>query len=110
MKITSLIGCATLAVALAALAGCHKDEQGMGPAQKAGAKLDKAGDTVGDNLKANVDKAEEAGKKITDAAKATGDKINEATEDASKGLSQATENVGKKVEQAGEKIQEAARK
>lgn len=107
MKITSFIGCAMM---LAALAGCHKDEQGMGPAQKAGVKIDQAGDTVGANLKANVDKAEEAGKKITDAAKATGDKIDEATLDASKGLDRATENVGKKVEQAGEKIQESARK
>lgn len=107
MKITSLIGCAMM---LAALAGCHKDEQGVGPAQKAGAKLDQAGETVGESLKANVDKAEEASKKITDAAKATGDKIEEATVDASKGLDRATENVGKKVEEAGEKIQESARK
>ena len=60
MKITSLIVCAMM---LAALGGCQKDEQGIGPAQKAGAKLDKAGENVGENLKANIDKAEEAGKK-----------------------------------------------
>lgn len=107
MKITSLIGCAMM---FAALAGCHKDEQGVGPAQKAGAKLDQTGENVGEHLKANIDKAHEAGKKITDAGKAADARIDEATQDASKGLDQVTENIGKKVEQAGEKIQESARK
>jgi hypothetical protein len=102
---------AVLLVALvAALGACKKKEEAMGPAQKAGAAIDNAGDKIAKDLHEKLDKADQAAKDMADAAKATGDKIKDATEDASKGLGKATEEVGKKVEQAGEKIQDAARK
>jgi hypothetical protein len=95
---------------LAGLAGCTKPSEPVGPAQKAGAAIDQAGDKVGEKLKENLDKARAVGDDMAEAAKATGERIDEATGEAAKGLDKATENVGKKVEQAGEKIQEAARK
>ena len=95
---TSLLGTLLL---LAALAGCSRDEEAMGPAQRAGKALDDAGAKVTrqlDNELAKADRAaEEAREKIEDAAK-----------DAKGGLKRATEEVGKKVEDAGEKIQDVA--
>ena len=109
MKFTSIIGSVALLALLVGAAGCTKRTDEVGPAQKAGAAIDNAGEQVGEKLKENIDKARAVGDTVADAAKATGDRIDEATGDAAKGLDKATENVGKKVEQAGEKIQEAAR-
>ena len=106
MKLISFIGSAAL---LALLGGCTKPSEPIGPAQKAGAAIDNAGDKVGEKLKENIDKARAVGDTMAEAAKATGDRVEEATGEAAKGLNQATEEVGKKVERAGEKIQEAAR-
>ena len=93
---------------VAGAAACTPREETMGPAQKAGAAIDNAGDEVARTLKEKLDKAEEAGDKMAEAARATGDKIEDATGDASRGLEEATKNAGKKVERAGEKIQDAA--
>jgi hypothetical protein len=101
---------AVLLVALVAALGACKKKEEMGPAQKAGAAIDNAGDQIAKDIHAKLDKADQAAKDMAEAAKATGDKIKDATEDASKGLDKATEEVGKKVEKAGEKIQDAARK
>jgi F0F1-type ATP synthase membrane subunit b/b' len=101
---------AAMMVALVAALGACKKEEEMGPAQKAGAAIDNAGDKVAKEIHDKLDKADQAAKDMADAARATGDKIKDATEDASKGLDKATEEVGKKVESAGEKIQDAARK
>lgn len=106
---TSFIARAMLAVAiLGVTAACTPREDTMGPAQKAGAAIDDAGDEVARKLKEKLDKAEQAGEKLADAARSTGDKIEDATDDASRGLEEATKQAGKKVEQAGEKIQDAA--
>jgi hypothetical protein len=95
---TSMLGTLLL---LAVLAGCSREEEAMGPAQRAGKALDDAGAKVTrqlDNELARADRAaEQAREKIKDAAK-----------DAKGGLKRATEEVGKKVEDAGEKIQDAA--
>lgn len=108
MNITS-IARAMLAVAiLAGVAACTPREDDIGPAQKAGAAIDNAGDEVARKLKEKLDKAEQAGEKVAEAARATGDKIEDATSDASRGLEETAKNAGKKVERAGEKIQEAA--
>ena len=108
MNITS-VARAMLAVAiLAGVAACTPRDDDVGPAQKAGAAIDNAGDEVARKLHEKIDKAEQAGEKVADAARATGDKIVDATEDASRGLEEATKKAGKKVERAGEKIQEAA--
>jgi F0F1-type ATP synthase membrane subunit b/b' len=109
MKFTSIVSAAIVLATLSGLAACGKREEPIGPAQKAGAAIDNAGDKVAEKLQENINKANQAGEKIQDAAKATGDRINEATQDASKGIDRATEEVGKKVEKAGEKIQESAR-
>ena len=86
---TSMLGTLLL---LAALAGCSRDEEAMGPAQRAGTKVSRQ---VDQEL-AKVDRAtEEAREKVVDA-----------TRDAKGGLKRATEEVGKKVEDAGEKIQD----
>jgi hypothetical protein len=106
---TTLVTRATLALAIAAsLAACTPREEEVGPAQKAGAAIDNAGDEVARKIQENLDKAEQAGEKMAEAARSTGDKIEDATSDASRGLEQATKKAGEKVERAGEKIQEAA--
>jgi hypothetical protein len=112
MKTTSIAKAAQLFTVLAVLAGtlgCSRSDDEMGPAQKAGAKIDSVGEQVVDQLHGQLDKADQAAKDVADAARANVDKIAEATNEASEGLSQATEEVGKKVERAGEKIQEQAR-
>ena len=68
-----------------ALAGCHRDEDGAGPAERLGKAVDNASATVTNSVK-------------------------DATQEASRGLDRATEKVGKSVERAGEKIQDKAEK
>ncbi|WP_426103389.1 hypothetical protein [Massilia sp. TSP1-1-2] len=94
---------------LAALGACTKPGEPVGPAQKAGAALDKTGDQIAAELHKPIDKANEAQKAMKDAAQQTRSNIEEATADASRGIDKATVEVGKKVEQAGEKIQEAGK-
>ena len=106
---TTIIARAALAFAiLAGVAACTPREDEVGPAQKAGAAIDNAGDEVARKIQEKLDKAEQAGEKMADAARSTGDKIEDATSDASRGLEEATKKAGKKVERVGEKIQEAA--
>ena len=113
-----VVNAAVLVVMLAAFAACKKSDDGIGPAQKAGAAVDAVGEKVASDLHAGIDKANEAAKQAAKSAEETTAKINEQTvgkvneaaRDASQGLSNATEAVGKKVERAGEKIQESARK
>lgn len=95
---TSMLGTLLL---LAALAGCSRDEDAMGPAQRAGKALDNAGAKVTRQLDQELAKADRA-------AEEAREKIQDATRDAKGGLKRATEGVGKKVEDAGEKIQDAA--
>ena len=114
----TVINAAVLLAMLAAFAACKKADDGMGPAQKAGAAVDAAGDKVARDLHAGIDKAnaaaQQAAKNAEDTTarlnEATTGKITEAARDASQGLNNATEAVGKKVERAGEKIQESAHK
>ncbi len=87
---TTMLG--TLLV-LAALAGCSRDEEAIGPAQRAGKALDNAGAKVTRQVENELAKADRA------AAEAR-EKIKDATKDASHGLKRATEEVGKKVESA----------
>ena len=113
MKASSMVS-GLLALALAGgVAGCGKRDEAMGPAQKAGQKIDNAGDQVARDLHDKLDRANQAAQQVADSAAQTKDQIAaataEATADASKGLDKATEEVGKKVERAGEKIQESAK-
>ena len=57
----SIIGGAILALAM--LGACQRTEP-VGPAQKAGAAIDEAGEKVADKLQEGVDKADEAAKKL----------------------------------------------
>lgn len=111
MKAASIV--VAMAV-LAGLAGCTKKDEPIGPAQKAGAAVDAAGDKVAREVQDKLDRARDAGKQVADSAAQTRERIEQETAnaaaDASKGLDKATEEVGKKVERAGEKIQEAAKK
>jgi hypothetical protein len=95
---TNMLG---VLLVLAALAGCSRDEEAMGPAQRAGKALDDAGARVTHQVDKELPKADRA----ADEAR---EKIKDATKDARGGLKRATEEVGKKVEDAGEKIQDAA--
>ena len=97
MKTTILV---TL-LALAALAGCSRDDDAVGPAQKAGKVLDDAGVRVSRQVEGELARADRA------AADAR-EKIKDAAQDAKGGLERTAEKVGKKVEDAGEKIQDAA--
>jgi hypothetical protein len=111
---TSTILNAVIILALAGgVAACKKPDEQMGPAQKAGAAIDNAGEKVADKLHENLDKARQAADQANERARNAGDEMGEAArqaaQDASKGVDKATDQVGKKVEQAGEKIQDAAR-
>ncbi len=113
MKASSVLS-GLMALALAGgAAGCSKHEEGMGPAQKAGQKLDNAGDQVARGVQDKLDRANAAAQQVASSAEQTKENIAaataEAASDASKGLNKATEEVGKKVERAGEKIQESAK-
>jgi len=117
MKTMTMFG-ALLVLALAT--GCARDEDAVGPAQKAGKAIDEAGERVADGLRAPIEKADEAAQKLAARAEeerrqlaerteAAREKIKDATQEAGRGLEKATSKVGEKVEQAGEKMQEAAR-
>lgn len=95
---TNMLGTLLL---LAALAGCSREEEAMGPAQRAGKALDDAGAKVTHQVDKELAKADRA-------AEEARDKIEDATKDARNGLEKATEKVGEKVEDAGEKIQDVA--
>jgi hypothetical protein len=109
MKSTLIFRSAIALALLAGLAACTKPGETMGPAQKAGAAIDKTGDQIAAELHKPIDKANEAKEAMNDAALETRAQIEQATADASRGIDKATVEVGKKVEQAGEKIQEAGK-
>ena len=109
MQTTSFTNAAAVLALLAGLAACTKPGETVGPAQKAGAAIDKTGDQIAAELHKPIDKAQQAGDKVNQAALDTRAQIEEATNDASRGIGKATEEVGKQVERAGEKIQEAAK-
>jgi hypothetical protein len=109
MKSTRIIRAAAALALLAGLSACTKPGETVGPAQKAGAAIDKTGDQIAAELHKPIDKANEAKKAVNDAALETRAQIEEATADASRGIDKATVEVGKKIEKAGEKIQEAAK-
>jgi F0F1-type ATP synthase membrane subunit b/b' len=94
---------------LASLSACTKPGETVGPAQKAGAAIDKTGDQIAAELHKPIDKANEVKESVNAAALETRAQIEQATSDASRGIDKATVEVGKKVEQAGEKIQEAGK-
>ena len=117
MKTMTMVG--TLLV-FAVAAGCSPKNDGIGPAQKAGKAVDEAGDKVARELRAPLEKADEAAKKLAERAEEerrqlaertedAREKIKDATQEAGRGLEKATGKVGEKVEQAGEKMQDAAR-
>jgi hypothetical protein len=109
MLTTTIRNGALLLALLAGVAACSKQGETMGPAQKAGAAIDKTGEQIAAELHKPIDKANEAGQKVNEAARATRAEIEEATNDASRGIDKATEQVGQKVERVGEKIQESAK-
>jgi hypothetical protein len=109
MKSTLIFRSAIALALLAGLSACTKPGETMGPAQKAGAAIDKTGDQIAAELHKPIDKANEAKEAMNDAALETRAQIEQATADASRGIDKATVEVGKKVEQAGEKIQEAGK-
>jgi hypothetical protein len=109
MTSTFLGNTALVLALLAGLTACTKPGETVGPAQKAGAAIDKTGAQIAAELHKPIDKAAEAGQKVNQAALDTKAQIEEATNDASRGIDKATEEVGKKVERAGEKIQESAK-
>jgi len=96
----SMVGSILLSAALAALAGCGRDDAGVGagPAERVGKAIDHAGAKVTDSVQDELAKVDRA----TEAAR---DKVKDATRDASRGLDRATEEVGKHVERVGEKMQ-----
>ncbi|QNA90261.1 glycosyltransferase family 1 protein [Massilia sp. Dwa41.01b] len=120
MKTTTLFGVPLLvALACGLAAGCAREDESMGPAQKAGKVVDEAGQKVAGELRAPLDKADEAARQAVERADAARErlaerteaaraKIHDATAEAERGLEKATGKVGEKVERAGEKMQEAA--
>lgn len=121
MKMTRMFGAPLLAAVLAVLAACSpRDDDAMGPAQQAGKAMDEAGDKVARELRAPLEKADEAAQRAVERADEAKDrlverteeareKIRDATAEAERGLEKASSKVGEKVERAGEKMQEAAK-
>ena len=117
MKTMTMLG----ALLVLALAGCSpRDENDAGPAQKAGKAIDDAGDNVARELRAPLEKPDEAARRVAERADEARDrlaerteeareKIKDATDEAGRGLQKAGTVVGEKVERAGEKMQESAR-
>jgi conjugal transfer/entry exclusion protein len=94
----SMVGSILLSAALAALAGCGRDDAGAGPAERVGKAIDHAGSKVTNSVQDELAKVDRA----TEAAR---DKVKDATRNASRGLDRATDQVGKQVERVGEKMQ-----
>lgn len=88
-------------VVLVALAGCSRDDEGTGPAERLGKALDDASAKVTDSVQDELAKSKRA---VDDAR----EKVEDATREASRGLERATGEVGKSVERAGEKMQDKA--
>jgi methyl-accepting chemotaxis protein len=109
MKTTSIISMTVLLAAMVGSTACTPRDEQVGPAQKAGAAIDNAGQKVAEELHESLDKARDAGQQVTDGAKRAEERMQEATEDASEGARKTTEKVGEKVEEAGERIKDAAR-
>lgn len=97
----SMVKALLVPLMLVALAGCSRDDDGAGPAERFGKALDEASSKVTDSVQDEL-------ARVDDAVAEAHDKVKEATEEASRGLDRATEEVGKSVERAGEKIQEKA--
>jgi len=100
MKAT-MIKALLVPVMLMALAGCSRDEDGAGPAERMGKALDEASAKVTDSVQDEL-------ARVDDAVDEARGKVKDATKEASRGLERASEEVGKSVERAGEKIQEKA--
>ena len=99
MKRTAMIGM----LLAASLAGCGKsDNNGMGPAQEAGKKIDEA------SVKVAAKVHEEVGKADAAAAEARA-KTPDAVEQAKRNLDKVTDKVGQKVEEAGQKMRQDAK-
>jgi hypothetical protein len=88
---------------LLALAGCARDDEGKGPAERVGKALDQATAGVTNSVKDEIARADDA---VEDAR----NKLGNATQEASRGLERATEKMGQSVERAGQVIQENAGK
>ncbi|MEM8514350.1 putative small lipoprotein YifL [Massilia sp. MP_M2] len=86
---------------LLTLAGCARDDEGKGPAERVGKALDHATSGVTKSVKDEIARADEA---VEDAR----NKVGNATQEASRGLERATEKMGQSVERAGQAIQENA--
>lgn len=96
------------------LGACDRSDDGVGPAQKAGAAIDNVGAKAAEQMHDSLRKADQAAADLREKAKATGAEVKERAEDAARdadrGLNKVAENVGQAVEQTGEKIQEKAAK
>ena len=72
------------------LSACQKNEEGVGPAEQAGRKLDQV--------------TEKTGRELTKAAQEATEKLSSAARDANTKIKAASENVGEKMEQAGQRL------
>ncbi len=82
---------AVLALGLV-LAACQKNEEGVGPAEQAGRKLDQV--------------TEKTGRELTKAAQDASEKLSQAARDAKVKIDAASERAGEKMEEAGQKLKD----
>jgi predicted small secreted protein len=82
---------AVLALGLV-LAACQKNEEGVGPAEQAGRKLDQI--------------TEKTGRELNQAAQDASEKLNQAARDAKVKIDAASEQAGEKMEEAGQKLKD----
>lgn len=108
-RMTTLFSASLLALSVAALSGCQKQEpapvSGAGPAEQAGRQLDQAAAKTSRDLSQAAEQARQDMSKVTAETK---EKLDQAGTNASNSLSNATAKVGAKLERAGEKMQESA--
>lgn len=84
-KLLAVFACALV------LAACQKNEEGVGPAEQAGRKLDQA--------------TEKTSRELSKAAQEATEKLSSAARDANAKIKAASEDAGEKMEQAGQKLQ-----
>ena len=74
------------------LSACQKNEEGVGPAEQAGRKLDQV--------------TEKTGRELAKAAEQAGEKMSEAAREAKMKIDEASDTAGEKMEQAGQKLKD----
>jgi len=100
MKISMLTIAGVVSVALVVgFVSCRQKTETPGPAEKAGAALDRAAAKTADAANTAAEKTKEAAVKAADATKSAAQKVVEKTGEGLEKAGEAVENTGVKMQQ-----------